>query len=125
MTKYVLLIAAIVAALSLTASASGHNYSPKTCKAHPELCSPDVPVTPGTFSQANRILACADQPVSRVGETPGIAVNMTAELFASGVYAGVKFTVARLYVGYGATCETHLGGAPNGKTLDGYPIWVR
>lgn len=85
----------------------------------------DPPVTPETFSQVNRILACADKPVLRVADnTMGIAVDLTAEIFNSGIYNGVKFTVARLYVGVGATCD-NLGGKYTGETLNGYPVWTR
>jgi hypothetical protein len=119
-----ILFATALLALTLTSTAGAHNWHPKPpVNHHPKPV--DQPVTPATFLQVNRILACADQAVQRVGDNPGIAVDMTADLFLSGVYAGVKFTVARLYTGYGATCEKHLGGAPTGKTLDGYPVWSR
>jgi hypothetical protein len=85
----------------------------------------DTPVTVATFSQVNRILACADRPVIRVADnTMGIAVDLDLATFTSGLYTGARFTVARFYPGIGATCEK-LGGAPNGKTQDGYPVWVR
>lgn len=85
----------------------------------------DPAVTPGTFSQVNRILACADQPVIRVADhTMGIAVDLDLATFNSGLYTGVKFTVARLYEGIGATCDK-LGGTFTGKTLNGYPVWTR
>jgi hypothetical protein len=82
-----------------------------------------IPVTPDTFLQVNRILACADRPVLRVADnTMGIAVDLTVEVFNSGIYSGVKFTVARLYVGVGATCD-NLGGKYQGFIKDGYPVW--
>lgn len=85
----------------------------------------DTPVTPDTFKQVNRILACADKPVLRVADqTYGISVDLDLATFQSGLYTGVSFTVARWYAGVGATCD-RLGGAPNGKTQDGYPVWVR
>ena len=85
----------------------------------------DIPVTAGTFSQVNRILACADRPVLRTADnTMGISVDLDLAVFQSGLYTGVKFTVARFYAGVGATCDK-LGGAPNGKFENDYPVWVR
>jgi hypothetical protein len=84
----------------------------------------DTPVTADTFSQVNRILACASKPVIRVADgTLGIAVDLDLATFESGVYEDATFTVARYYAGVGATCDK-LGGKPTGETVDGYPVWA-
>jgi hypothetical protein len=141
------LLAAVVASLALVGVASAHGGHKTTVYQHavsahlhhgdktgackptpPPVVHPpagDTPVTVATFSQVNRILACADRPVIRVADnTMGIAVDLDLATFTSGLYTGARFTVARFYPGIGATCEK-LGGAPNGKTQDGYPVWVR
>ena len=85
----------------------------------------DPPVTAATFAQVNRILACADRPVIRTADnTMGIAVDLDLATFNSGLYEGVKFTVARFYVGTGATCDRFPGTFTN-TTQDGYPVWQR
>ena len=85
----------------------------------------DVPVTTDTFSQVNRILACASAPVFRQEDgTLGIAADLDLSSFDSGAYDGATLTIARFYEGVGATCDK-LGGAPTGETIDSYPIWVR
>jgi hypothetical protein len=91
----------------------------------------DTPVTAATFEQVNRILACAAKPVMRHADgSIGIAVDLDLATYESGFYADTTFTVARWYAPIpgvhpgGATCEK-LGGAPNGATVDGYPVWIR
>ena len=111
----------------------GHGDTLGACKPttppnDPPVVTPggDIPVTVATFSRASRILACADRPVLRVADkTMGIAVDLTVEVFKSGVYGDAKFTIARYYAGVGATCD-NLGGTRSGTAfVNDYPVWVR
>lgn len=94
-----------------------------TSQPNPPADDGNITVTPGTFTQVNRILACADRPVIRTADnTFGIAVDLDLATFTSGLYEGVKFTVARYYVTIGATCD-NLGGQYTNRILNGYPVW--
>jgi hypothetical protein len=65
----------------------------------------DIVLTPGTFNQVNRILACADRPVLRGDGTMGIAVDLDMDTFLSAIFQGVTFKVAPVVEGIGATCD--------------------
>ncbi len=86
---------------------------------------PGNPPATDLFARASRVLACADRPVLRIADnTMGIAVDLTVEIYNSGIYGAAKFTLARWYAGIGATCD-NLGGTPTGKFQEAYPVWVR